>query len=90
MLNPAEKIWWTKVAASFVVASITLVTQVSLGMAGTTSFMLGVLIYLLLSNLLSRFMGVDRIRGLKIGVGAYFFTWMMSWILLYTYIMTAG
>ncbi|RLI09179.1 hypothetical protein DRO42_04910 [Candidatus Bathyarchaeota archaeon] len=89
-MNPAEKIWWTKVVASLGVACLTLATQVFFSMSGSTSFMFGVLIYLVLSDVLSRLMGVDKSRGLKIGIGAYFFTWMTVWILLYTYFQTAG
>lgn len=84
-MNPSEKIWWTKVVASLAVACLTLATQVFFNLGGPTSFMLGVLIYLGLSDLLSNVMGVDRFRGLKIGVGAYFFIWMTAWILLFTY-----
>ena len=84
-MNPAEKIWWTKVVASLAVAGLTLATQVFFGLGGATSFMFGVLIYLGLSDLLSNVMGVERFRGLKIGVGAYFFIWMTAWILLFTY-----
>ncbi len=71
-------------------ACLTLATQVFFSMSGSTSFMFGVLIYLVLSDVLSRLMGVDKSRGLKIGIGAYFFTWMTVWILLYTYFQTAG
>lgn len=83
-MNPAEKIWWTKVVVSLAVAGLTLAAQVSLKLGGTTPFMLGVLIYLGLSDVLSHMMGVDRVRGLKIGVGAFFFTWLVTWTLLYT------
>lgn len=89
-MNAAEKIWWTKIVISLGVAGLTLVTQVFLGLSGATPFMFGVLLYLVLSDVLSRVMGVDRFRGLKIGVGAYFFTWLTAWILLYTYLQTAG
>jgi len=84
-MNPAEKIWWTKVAASLAVSCLTIATQVFFNLGGPTALMLGVLIYLGLSDLLSNLMGVDRFRGLKIGVGAYFFIWMTAWILLFTY-----
>lgn len=89
-MNPSEKIWWTKIGVSLGVAGFSLAAQVFLGLGGTTSFMLGVLIYLGLSDLLSHMTGVDRFRGLKIGVGAYFFTWLTVWTLLYTYVQTAG
>lgn len=83
-MNSAEKIWWTKIIVSLAVAGLTLTAQVSLGVGGSTSFMLGVLIYLGLSDVLSHLMGVDRFRGLRIGVGAYFSIWLMTWTLLYT------
>lgn len=88
-MNPAEKIWWIKIIVSLAVAGLTHTAQVSLGMGGTTSFMLGVIIYLAISDVLSHLIGVDRIRGLKIGVGAYFFTWLMVWTLIYTAIVRA-
>jgi len=83
-VTPAERIWWVKLVISLAVAGLTLTAQVSLGVGGSTSFMIGVLIYLALSDVLSHLGGVDRLRGLKIGVGAYFFTWLMTWALLYT------
>jgi len=88
-MNSPEKIWWTKVVASMMVAGLTLSMQVFFNLGDITSFMLGVLIYLGLSDLLSNVMGVERFRGLKIGVGAYFFIWVTTWILLYTYINPA-
>ena len=72
------------------VAVISLVLQVYFNLMGTTTFMLGVLLYLGLSDLLSSMNGVDRIKGLKIGVGVYFFTYITSWVLLYTVVSTLG
>jgi len=89
-MKPSEKIWWIKAVASLAVAGITLATQVFLGMDGIAAFMFGVIIYLALSNVLSNVMGVDKTRGLKIGVGAYFFIWITVWVLLYTCVQTAG
>lgn len=89
-MNPTERIWWTKIVVSLAVACLTLALQVFFGLGGPASFMVGVIVYLGLSDVLSNVMGVDRFRGLKIGVGAYFFTWMTVWIFLYTYLRTAG
>jgi hypothetical protein len=33
---------------------------------------------------------MDPMRGLKIGVGVYLFTWVALWTLLYTMIQTMG
>ena len=89
-MKAAEKIWWTKIAAAVGVAIVTLVMQVVFNLMGTTSFMLGVIIYLGLSDLLSNMNGVERTRGLKIGVGAFLFTWITSWVLFYTIVQTMG
>ena len=87
-MKAAEKIWWTKIAAAVGVAIVTMVMQVVFNLMGTTSFMLGVIIYLGLSDLLSSMNGVDRTRGLKIGVGAFLFTWITVWVLFYTIVQT--
>lgn len=89
-MNPADRIWWTKIVVSLAVAGLTLAAQNFFGLGGPTAFMVGVIVYLGLSDVLSKVMGVERFRGLKIGVGAYFFTWMTVWIFLYTYLRTAG
>ena len=87
-MKASEKIWWTKLAAAVGVAIVTLVMQVFFNLQGTTTFMLGVIIYLGLSDVLSSMNGVERTRGLKIGVGAFFFTWITSWVLFYTIVQT--
>ena len=89
-MKAAEKIWWTKIAAAVGVAIVTIVMQVFFKLMGTTSFMLGVIIYLGLSDVLSSMNGVERTRGLKIGVGAFFFTWITSWVLFFTIVQTMG
>ncbi len=89
-MKASEKIWWTKLAAAVGVAIITLVLQVVFNLAGTSTFMLGIVIYLGLSDVLSNMNGVERTRGLKIGVGAFFFTWITSWVFFYTIVQTLG
>jgi hypothetical protein len=89
-MKASEKIWWTKLAAAVGVAIVTLVLQVLFNLRGTTAFMLGVMIYLGLSDLLSSMNGVERTRGLKIGVGAFFFTWITAWVFLNTIVQTMG
>jgi len=89
-MKASEKIWWTKLAAAVGVAIVTLVLQVLFNLRGTTAFMFGVIIYLGLSDLLSSMNGVERSRGLKIGMGAFLFTWITSWVLFYTIVQTMG
>jgi hypothetical protein len=69
-------------------AVLTLVLQVYFNVEGTILFMLGALLYMGLSDLISNMNGVERTRGIKIGIGAFFFTWMVIWILLYTVVQT--
>ena len=89
-MKVSDKIWWTKLAAAVGVAIITLVLQIYFNLRGETTFMLGVIIYLGISDVLSSMNGVERIHGLKIGVGAFFFTWITSWVLLFTIVQTMG
>ncbi len=89
-MKGSEKIWWIKVAAAVGVAIVTMVLQVSFSLRGETTFMLGVIIYLGLSDVLSNMNGIERTRGLKIGVGAFFFTWITSWVLFFTIVQTMG
>jgi hypothetical protein len=89
-MRASEKIWWTKVAAAVGVAIVTLVMQVFFNLRGTTSFMLGAILYLGLSDLLSNMNGVERGRGLRIGMGAFLFTWITSWVLFFTIFQTMG
>jgi hypothetical protein len=87
-MNAAERVYWSKFAASIAVAVLSLVEQVYLNVPGSLVFVLGVILYMVLSNLLSSMNGVERSRGLKIGVGIYFFTWVVVWVLLYTVVQT--
>jgi len=89
-MKASEKMWWTKLAGAVAAAILCLVVQVYFNVAGTTAFMLGVLIYVAMSDLLARRNGLDPMRGLKIGVGVYLFTWVALWTLLYTVIQTTG
>ena len=72
------------------VAIITLIMQLYFNLMGNTAFMLGVLMYLGISDILSSMNGVERIRGLRIGVGVFLFTWVTTWALLYTVVQTIG
>ena len=89
-MTASEKLWWTKLAGAVAAAIICLIVQVYFNVAGTTAFMLGVLTYVVMSDLLARRNGMDPMRGLKIGVGVYLFTWVTLWTLLYTVIQTMG
>ena len=83
-MNAAEKVYWSKFAGAIGVAFLNLALQVLLKVHGSLVFIFGIIFYMVLSDLLSSVNGIERTRGLKIGVGIYFFTWFVSWIFLYT------
>ena len=87
-MKTSEKIWWTKLAGAVPAAILCLVVQTYFNVTGTTAFMIGVLLYVIMSDLLARRNGMDPMRGLKIGVGAFLFTWVTVWALLYTLMQT--
>jgi hypothetical protein len=86
----AEKVWWIKVVASIGVALVTLAFQVYMGFTGETAFMVGVVLYIIISEASAYVMEVERVRSLKIGVGAFLFVWVMVWTLAYTVVQTLG
>ena len=87
-MSTAEKVYWLKVVAALGVTVLTLTTQVYFNVSGVAAFMIGIIAYMGLSDVISNANGVERVRGLKIGLGVFLFTWMLTWILSYTIIQT--
>jgi hypothetical protein len=87
-MKPTEKLYWIKAGLAFVAALLCIGLQIYANMEGTLVFMLGTLLYLASSDLLSGYFKLDRSHGLKVGVGAYVFIWVMTWTLLYTVFKT--
>ena len=85
-MKTSEKVYWIKVAIAVFAALACVSLQVYFRIDGALVFMLGTLIYLISSDVLSNMMKLDRGHGLKIAIGAYIFVWLMTWTLLYTII----
>ena len=85
-MKGAEKVWWGKVLASIVIAILTIILQLNLNIPTSTLLPLGVVIYIIVSDLLSMLSAVDRRRGIRIGIFTYFILWITTWIFLYTYL----
>jgi len=83
-MKPSEKLYWIKTGLAFVAALLCVGLQIYVNLEGTLVFMLGTLLYLASSDLLSGYFKLDRSHGLKVGIGAYAFIWVMTWTLLYT------
>jgi len=88
-MKPSEKLYWIKAGLALIAAILCFTLQVYVKIDGTLVFMLGTLLYLVSSDLLSGYLKLDRGHGLKVGVGAYIFVWIMVWTLLYTVFRTA-
>jgi hypothetical protein len=89
-MKQSEKIYWLKAGASVVVAVLCVVLQVYIHIDSGLVFAFGALIYMVISDLLANLMKVERGHGFKIGIGAYIFTWLMVWTLLYTILKTSA
>ena len=83
-MKTSEKLYWIKAGLALVAAFICFGLQLYGHIEGTLVFMLGVLLYMLSSDLLSGWLKMERGHGLKVGIGAYLFIWIMVWTLLYT------
>jgi hypothetical protein len=88
-LKPSEKMYWIKVGLAIVAAVLSIGLQVYAGVDGTLVFLIGVLLYMGSSEVMSNVFKLDKSHGLKVGVGAYVFIWVMLWTLLYTVFKTA-
>ena len=88
-MKPSEKMYWIKVGLALVAALLCGGLQIYANVEGTLVFLIGVLLYMGASELLSSVFKMDKSHGLKVGVGAYVFIWVMVWTLLYTVSKTA-
>ena len=83
-MKPSEKVYWIKVGLAFIVALLCAGMQIYANVEGTLVFLLGALLYMVTSELLSNLYHLDKSHGLKVGIGAYVFIWIMTWTLIYT------
>ncbi len=83
-MKTSEKLYWVKAGLAVIAALACYALQVYANIDGTLVFLLGVLLYLGVSDALSGYFKLDRNHALKVGVGAYIFIWVMIWTLLYT------
>jgi hypothetical protein len=83
-LKTSERVYWIKTGFALVSAVFSFTLQQYYSVDGSLIFMIGALVYLAFSDLLSTLMKLERNHGLKIGIGSYIFTWVTLWTLLYT------
>jgi hypothetical protein len=90
-LKPLVMIYWSRVALAMVAAAISTVVTLMFGERGLNTFLNGVTIALLVY--LISYYGFKAKFGNQIekkskimtmGIGIYFFTWILTWVLTYT------
>ncbi|KPV62655.1 MAG: hypothetical protein AOA65_1704 [Candidatus Bathyarchaeota archaeon BA1] len=83
-------IYWSRVGLGILAALICVALGVQSFLTGLS---LGMLVYLLTGHILRRWFGPKVEKPSKlvtVGIGAYFLTWLVSWILLYTLLHPIG
>ncbi len=88
-MKPSEKLYWIKVGIAVVAALACAALQIFANIEGTLVFLVGVLLYLGVSDALAGVFKLERNHAIKVGVGAYIFIWLMIWTLIYTVFKTA-
>jgi len=78
--------YWLKVGVSIIAAVLCVILQVYVKLDGSMVFLLGSAFYIVSSDSLSNYLKLEKGHGIKIGIGAYIFTWIMVWTILYTYL----
>jgi hypothetical protein len=84
-------IYWARVGLAVIAAAASTALTLSLGERGLTTFMNGLTIALLV-YLLTYYAFKAKFRNqvekqskiMTMGIGIYFFTWLVAWVLLYT------
>jgi hypothetical protein len=83
-MEATDKLYWTKVLMATIIGAVFSLAQLAIPLSGITFLVLGFTAYVLLSDLLSRLFGVEKGKALKIGIGAYIFTWLTVWVVIFT------
>jgi hypothetical protein len=83
-VKASDKVYWIKVGGAVIVGILTALANKNLGLEGNTTFMLGIIIYIIFSEALAIVTKIDRSRTLRIGVGAFVFIWVVVWTLINT------
>ena len=90
-MRPLVTIYWTRLVLAIIAAAISTVVALAMGERGLNTFLNGLTIALLV-YLVTYFLVFKPVYGKKVekerqgklmtqGIGIYFFTWLVSWIL---------
>ena len=93
-MKPLALIYWARVALAIVAAAISTVITLAFGERGINTFLNGLTIALLV-YLITYYPIKAKFRNqvekqsklMTQGIGLYFFTWLVAWVLIYTVIL---
>ena len=80
----SEKVYWVKAVLGLVTGVICYYVQSILGLQGQIALMVGVTLFIGVSEALAMVFKVDRNRTIKIAMGAFLFLWIFMWTMLNT------
>ena len=90
-MKPLVMIYWIRVALAIVAAAISTVITLMFGERGIRTFLNGLtialLVYLITYYIIKAKFGNQIEKKSKImtmGIGIYFFTWILAWVLIYS------
>jgi hypothetical protein len=90
-VKPIVMIYWTRVALAIVAAAISTVITLMFGERGISTFLNGLTIALAV-YLITYYIIKAKFRNqiekqskiMTMGIGIYFFTWILAWVLMYS------
>ena len=91
-MRPLVTIYWTRLVLAIVAAAISTVVALALGERGLNTFLNGLtialLVYLITYYLVFKPLYTNKVEKqsklMTQGIGIYFLTWLVSWILIYS------
>jgi hypothetical protein len=86
-VKPSEQVYWIKAAGAVLAGGICMYLRSIAGLQEGLTILVGIAIYIALSEVLAVLTEVDRNRTIRIGVGAYLFIWIFVWTILNTLYM---
>ena len=93
-MKPLVMIYWTRVALAIVAAAISTVITLMFGERGISTLLNGLTIALLV-YLITYYIFKAKFRNqiekqskiMTMGIGIYFFTWILAWVLIYSIVL---
>jgi hypothetical protein len=83
-VKPSEQVYWIKVVGAVLAGGVCMYLKSIVGLEEGLTVLIGVAIYIGLSEVLAVLTKVDRNRTIRIGIGAFLFIWIFVWTILNT------